>query len=61
MRGFITHLIIFSCNLTNQINTISLISLFGMFQGPSEAPQSWLEVEETSKEFDLGSFIEKIS
>ena len=31
-----------------------------MFQGPSEAPQSELEVKGTSKEFDLGSFIEKI-
>ena len=27
-----------------------------MFQGPSEATQSYLEVKRMSKEFDLGSF-----
>ena len=30
-----------------------------MFQGPSEAPQSELEVKGTSKEFYLGSFVKK--
>ena len=32
-----------------------------MFQGPTEAPQSELEVKGTSKEFDLGSFVKKKS
>ena len=46
MRGFITNLIIFSCNLTY---IISLISLFGMCQRPFEAPQNQLEVKEFQK------------
>ena len=32
-----------------------------MFQGPSEAPQSWLEVKGALKEFDSVSFIKKIN
>ena len=60
MSRFITHLIIFSMQL-NQPNKHILISLFGMFQGPSEAPQSQLEIKRTSKEFYLGSFIQKIN
>ena len=41
------------------MNIISLISPFGMIQGPFEASESKLEVKRTSLEFDLGSFVQK--
>ena len=41
------------------MNLISLISLFGMFQGPSEASQSYWEVKSVSLVFDLASFVNK--
>ena len=56
MRGFITHLIFFMY-LTNQTNTISLISLFGMFQGLSEAPK----FRQRSKELQKNSIQEVLS
>ena len=40
-------------------NEHSLISLFWMSQGPSEAPQNQLEVKRTSLEFNFRKFCQK--
>ena len=58
LRAFITHLVIFPYNVTNQMNIISLICLSGMFRGPFEASKV-TEVKRTSVEFDLGCFVKK--
>ena len=50
----------FLCNFTYQVDLVSLVSFFGVFQGASNTFQSYLEIKETSLEFNM-EILQKIS